>query len=264
MLRALRGVRTVPCIASLALHAGALAVGSQGIAGLRAPSAAAPPPELAIELEPEVTPVPRELPEPAAEVALPARPAAAARAPRMVPHHHDYPVAPSHDGTLHDPSVVHAPVAAERPAVSESGVSADAQPPPRFAMRAVESGAFMNGSKAATTATTLTTATATSGSSNESAEFVETSVDQPARLRAAAAAAYPELARASEIEADVPLEIVVDTAGAVVSARALAAPGYGLEAAAVTTARGYRFTPARRAGRAVRVRMRCNVSFRLR
>lgn len=253
ILRAVGGARTVPCVASVALHAGVLVVGSQGLAGRPVQRVEASSAELAIELEPEVmrepevTAVPKVLPEPLA-VPSPVRPAVAARAPSLQPHQHPYPVAASHDSTPHDPSEVHAAADVAAP----EGQSASEAPAlrPRFVLRATGA---------------LATA-ATSGASEKAgeSEYSASAVDQPARLRAAAAAAYPELARASEIEADVPLEIVVDSAGAVVSARALAAPGYGLEAAALSTARAYRFTPARRAGRAVRVRMRCSVSFRLR
>jgi outer membrane biosynthesis protein TonB len=49
-----------------------------------------------------------------------------------------------------------------------------------------------------------------------------------------------------------------------VSARALTRAGYGLDAAALQGIRGYRFSPAMRAGRPVAVRMRWIVQFRLR
>ncbi len=95
-------------------------------------------------------------------------------------------------------------------------------------------------------------------------------VDVPATLVSHRPALYPQAARMSEVEGDVPVEIVVSSEGSVVSARVLADAdgninmGYGLEAAALQAVRAYRFTPARRAGHPVRVRMRWTVQFRLR
>jgi TonB family protein len=74
---------------------------------------------------------------------------------------------------------------------------------------------------------------------------------------------YPDLARAADVEADVPLELVVDEVGAVIDAHVLRPAGLGLDAAALAAVRRYRFTPAERAGRPVRVRMRWSVEFRL-
>ena len=89
-------------------------------------------------------------------------------------------------------------------------------------------------------------------------------VSVPARLLVSAPIAYPSQARAADIEASVPLEIVVDTQGRVVDARPLFAVGYGFDAAALQAIRAYRFAPAQHLGRAVRVRMRWSVQFRLR
>jgi protein TonB len=75
---------------------------------------------------------------------------------------------------------------------------------------------------------------------------------------------YPATARAAEIEADVPLEIVVDARGAVVDARGRAHAGYGLDEAAARAVRAYRFAPAQRGGVPVAVRMRWTMQFRLR
>ncbi len=92
----------------------------------------------------------------------------------------------------------------------------------------------------------------------------ERQVTTRAKLLNAADVAYPAAARAAEIEADVPVEIVVDTRGLVADARTLARSGYGLDAAALAAIRGYRFEPAQRDGHRVAVRMRWQVSFRLR
>lgn len=104
----------------------------------------------------------------------------------------------------------------------------------------------------------------TPGSSALAEPVPEASVDIAAKLLVGAAASYPREAEAAGVEADVPLEIVVDGAGAVASARALAHVGYGLDEAAVHGVRAYRFSPARRAGRALAVRMRWVMRFQLR
>lgn len=103
-----------------------------------------------------------------------------------------------------------------------------------------------------------------SGVSELAPTFTEGEVDEPARLRSTGSVDYPEAARNALIEADIPVEIVVDARGVVVSARALSHRGHGLERASVAAAQGYRFSPARRGGLPVRVRMRSTVSFRLR
>ena len=72
------------------------------------------------------------------------------------------------------------------------------------------------------------------------------------------------MARQAEIESDFPVEIVVDSDGSVAAARAVNRVGYGLDEAALRAIREYRFSPALRAGRPVRVRMRWTVQFRLR
>jgi protein TonB len=96
------------------------------------------------------------------------------------------------------------------------------------------------------------------------ATYEEAGVNVPARVLASVPPSYPEAARAAEIEADVPLEIVVDALGEVIESRTLAHVGYGLDESAARAVRSYRFSPAIRNGRAVRVRMRWSVLFRLR
>jgi outer membrane biosynthesis protein TonB len=95
------------------------------------------------------------------------------------------------------------------------------------------------------------------------APLPESAVDVPARIASAAPPPYPESARRAELELDLPLELVVSPQGRVVSALALGHPGYGLEEAALTAVRSYLFHPARRAGRAVLVRMKWTMQFRL-
>jgi protein TonB len=74
---------------------------------------------------------------------------------------------------------------------------------------------------------------------------------------------YPPEARAQEIETDVRVEVVVDETGRVVAARSLSNAGYGLDDAALRAIRQYRFAPATKDGRPVRIRMRWTVQFRL-
>ena len=92
----------------------------------------------------------------------------------------------------------------------------------------------------------------------------EKDVNVPARLTSSSRVAYPPEARRAEIEVDVPVQIVVDASGRVLEARSLSHPGYGLDEAAAQAIRTWRFSPAQRAGRPVRVRMRWTVQFRLR
>ena len=92
----------------------------------------------------------------------------------------------------------------------------------------------------------------------------EAAVDTAAKLLAGNSPSYTPEAEAAGVEADVPLEIVVDGAGAVIAARVLSHVGYGLDEAALRGVRAYRFSPARRAGKALAVRMRWLMRFQLR
>ncbi len=93
--------------------------------------------------------------------------------------------------------------------------------------------------------------------------LTEQSVDSRARLVRGVAPAYPARARADRIEADVLLDLVVSSSGAVTDARVLHPCGHGLDEAAVAAARQFRFAPASKAGRSVPVRMRWTMEFRL-
>lgn len=88
-------------------------------------------------------------------------------------------------------------------------------------------------------------------------------VDKLARLESGPAPAYPSDARDNGVEADVPLDIVVDENGRVTDVRPTRHLGYGLDESAAQAIRGYRFSPAMRGGRPVKVRMRWTVVFRL-
>jgi protein TonB len=104
-------------------------------------------------------------------------------------------------------------------------------------------------------------ATAASGEGGDPVD--ERQVDVGARILSRAPIPYPPSARQAEIEADVPLELVVGSDGRVVEARVLVRRGYGLDEAALDAVQRYRFSPAVRAGRPVRVRMRWTIQFRL-
>jgi len=115
---------------------------------------------------------------------------------------------------------------------------------------------------------TSTAALATSGQmaplgSSEAAPVSESRVDKPARLLRGLPPAYTAAARDAGIEANLLLELVVDSRGRVQSVKALSHLGYGLDEVALEAARSSRFAPARRAGNAVAVRMRWWVQFKL-
>ncbi|HEX4351271.1 MAG TPA: energy transducer TonB [Polyangiales bacterium] len=88
-------------------------------------------------------------------------------------------------------------------------------------------------------------------------------ISVPAHLLKTARATYPDAARRAELEANVPVEIVIDERGRVTEARAIGHAGYGLDEEAARAIRNYRFAPAEREGRPVRVRMRWDVLFSL-
>ncbi|HEX2671642.1 MAG TPA: TonB family protein, partial [Polyangiaceae bacterium] len=183
-----------------------------------------------------------------AETPAPEIPAPKSAVVAHATHHHEYPVAPDHDSREHDPSLRHelpltsapnappAHLTAAAPAVVES----PARTPPRFVMtvgvspRAQLGATVENGAGDAATSAAPAQAVA------------EASVEVPAKLLAGAAPSYTREAEAAGIEADVPLEIVVDAAGAVIGARSLARVGYGLDEAALQSVRAYRFSPALR------------------
>jgi TonB family protein len=179
-------------------------------------------------------------------------------------HHHDYAVPPDHDATAHDPSLKHllslrAPIA--QPAVAAAApavVDSPAPTTPRFVMTVgASTRADVGVGAEAGTNDALTFGVPTQ-------PLAETSVDVPAKLLAGGTPSYTRDAEAAGIEADVPLEIVVDATGSVVGARALTPVGYGLDEAALQSVRGYRFSPAQRGGKAQAVRMRWLMRFQLR
>lgn len=92
----------------------------------------------------------------------------------------------------------------------------------------------------------------------------EALVDGKARLLVGIAPAYPDDARQSGIEGDVRLELIVGPSGAVESASVIGGVDSSLDEAALRAARRFRFDPATKSGRPVRVRMRFPIQFRLR
>jgi len=144
----------------------------------------------------------------------------------------------------------------------------DEAPPARFALSAgtIATNALPAAAPASTTSVLAVPGAGTPGPgvAAEPGAVREGDVDVPARLLAASPLVYPPAARRADIEIDLPLEIVVDASGRVVSARMVTRAGYGLDEAALHGIRAYRFSPAMRAGRAVAVRMRWIVQFRLR
>ncbi len=104
-----------------------------------------------------------------------------------------------------------------------------------------------------------------SGTDGGSGEiFGEDRISVPARLLSSASVPYPAAARQAEVEADVQVQLVVGVDGFVEDARVVRPCGYGLDEAALAGVRNFRFSPALRDGRPVRVRMRWPVQFRLR
>jgi periplasmic protein TonB len=241
------------------LHVSALVAGGHALSGGAEDRARAGAP---LEIEIEIAgPRLSDLPAP-----MPSEDAPTPRVGRRVNagHRHSYPVPPDHDARPHHPSVVHlgrseaeertAPLAAETSA--EEPLHFVLAPVAGIATRGVAAGDAQGSSVANSGATGP-------GESDDAATFAESAVDAKARLSSSVPVVYPEAARAAELEADVRLELVVDTEGRVISARPLAAPALGLDEAALRAVRAYRFSPARRAGRPVRVRMEWTVAFRL-
>jgi TonB family protein len=177
-------------------------------------------------------------------------------------HTHAYPVPPGHDAQPHDPSLVHLPVPGKpdysrAQALAVPLVSAASDEPPRFALapaRLIGKGSTVGPASDAALGPSR---------AGEEETLAERSVTVPARLLLKKLPTYPAQARLAELEADVPIEIVVDQRGVVVDARGTAHIGYGLDEAAEQSVRTYRFLPASKDGRPVRVRMHWTVEFRL-
>ncbi len=282
------GARSVPVIASVVLHASlaaglvATATAGHARAGTTVPSA-----ELAVDVSTVET---RDVIEPApvVPVAAPAAPLAAKDEPPPT-HTHPYPVDPSHDAHPHDPSLRHdeatppehdhdhdhdqaAPssdAAHAEPAAAAPALVATGSTLPKFDLSAgsgAPTGVRVAGSGTGSGGVSGAGAGMGSGAGAGGDEVVHaaSSVQVSARLVQSVVAAYPVHARADEVEGDVGVEIVVDREGRVVDARVTHPAGHGFDEAALVAVRAYRFSPAQREGRPVRVRMPWSVQFRLR
>jgi TonB family protein len=250
-------VRASFWLGSLGVHAVAfVAAGHGGLASSGAQRAWAD--QGVIEVIPELTQTP-DAPVPAA--AAPQSISAA-----RPTHTHSYPVPPDHDAHPHDPSLVHMPFVAPRLHPIETAaanVVVDSAPsdPPRFTM-VVANGS--TGSKANGAIDGRASMMGEVAAGSDSAPLSEEHVSTPARLAASIAPAYPSEARVQEIEADVVLAIVVARSGRVIDARVVRSAGAAFDEEALGAVRAARFLPAQHDGRAVAVRMRWSVSFRLR
>jgi TonB family protein len=76
-------------------------------------------------------------------------------------------------------------------------------------------------------------------------------------------ALYPEAARREQLEAEVPLRLLVDAGGRVAEVRVLGAAGNGFDEAAAAAAHLIRFRPGERGGRPVPVWIPWTMKFRL-
>jgi len=173
-------------------------------------------------------------------------------------HTHPYPVSADHDATPHDPSLPHLPLSGrsvDRPLAPASVTEPSSIAPARFVLTIGASSSETHGAAGSGAASDAPPAAAV---------LTEDGVDRAATLITGSAPAYTREAEVAGVEADVPLEIVVDDRGNVVSARGLRRVGYGLDEVALRGIQDYRFAPARRSGHPVAVRMRWVVRFELR
>lgn len=265
-------------VLSFALHGIAFAaVGGHGKGGALAVPASAVELDVALMEAPELAPQPQD--------PTPAKDDDHDHDHHPATHTHDYPVPPSHDETPHDATLIHAPLALPAPAVpaepathnaaaaAPEVAAAPAAPvaAPHFTMSLGAASRASGPVASSGTGVSGGTGVSSNGAADGTADgrdaahpVAETGVDEPARVAFAPEPRYPAAAEAEGMEASVPVEIVVDASGAVRSARALGHAGYGLDDAAVAGVRAYRFTPARRRGQAVSVRMKWSVEFKLR
>ncbi len=251
-----------------AIHAAALAVsaaahGAVLIATVGHPSAR---PSLLVDdpTSVDVTLDPAKEPARETEAEPPEKDVAHSAAAAPHTHTHPYPVPPSHDWTPHDPSLVHVFPHGAEPSHDDSPA-----PPPALTSESLPHFTIPASPAAPVAAAPAGNAGAGSGFTGSSGvddapPASEASVSTPARLVQGATPTYPVAARAQGIEADVPMELVVSRAGAVESARVLHHAGFGFDDAALAAIRGYRFSPAIRAGQPTRVVMRWTMQFRLR
>ena len=256
--------RAVPIAASVVVHASvaaALVAGSGGHAKAGTGAAEAFEVDLVTTPAPDAPPIPEETPPPETKTSLPSAP--------FPTHTHPYPVPADHDARPHDPSIVHHhdddhDHPASAPAQAAAAMTSDAPSAlPRF-------GLVVGGNAMSTGGHVATNGEGTGGDAAHEAApapeitYTPSSVSAAAQIAYRAAPAYPSAARSDEVEGKVGLEIVVDVAGRVTEARVLQRAGHGFDQAALDAVRRWRFTPAQKDGRAVRVRMPVTVEFQLR
>jgi TonB family protein len=236
---------------SIALHGGLAWIGMRG-ASLVSAAYALTPRELPVP-DLEVVPV-------AAAPALVSEPVAAPAPPRAVA-----PAAPSPRALRAAPVAIRE-IAKESPQAADPAVLAAPAGTPRFVMAvpvALHTGESIHPAPASAAAARGVSADEANGTAT-STPIDATLADTPARLLQGEAPSYTRAAEAAGIEAEVPLEIVVDASGRVRSARALTHVGYGLDEAAIQGISKYRFSPALRRTAAVAVRMQWRMRFQLR
>lgn len=204
--------------------------------------------------------------EPAAEVVEPpvAPKETTARAAPPRGHTHPFPVPADHDARPHDAAQphdhasghAHGEAAAPAAAAASPALTSEASSLPVFALA--------SGGGTMTPGSTRVAGDAAASPPVAAIVHPASAVSVPAKLVAAAPAAYPSGARADDVEGEVGLEIVVDADGRVIDARVVKHAGHGFDESALAAIRGYRFSPAERHGQRVRVRMPWTVQFRLR
>jgi periplasmic protein TonB len=269
--------RSTAWVTSIALHVAAVTAGGRAMSQAANGTVRD---AVSIEVEVQRAQTPATLPASAALATLVAsaeKPRSApARGARRAGHRHDDPVSDDHDARPHDASEKHlaasaprAPMDQRTPAPLEPAtvVEASSASLPRFVLAPTDGIATRGSGARAPTSAGLgehaAAASAGAGSRGRGPIWSDSDVDTPARLLSSVPVIYPEAARAAEIEADVPLELVVDDEGRVAVAKILGEHADGVGEAALRAVRAYRFSPARRAGYPVRVRMRWAVAFRL-
>ena len=206
----------------------------------------------------EVTVMAPELPTPVPEPTI-APPAG--RASTWPTHTHPYPVAADHDWTPHDPNLVHnhahmASATPDAPAQAAPALTGG-DDTPHFTI------AIGTDDDAHGAVSSAGTAPSHNPGPESREPLTPEAVDGQARLVLGLAPSYPDGARAEGVEGDVQLELVVGLSGAVESARVVRGIGHGLDESALRAVRQFRFAPATKAGRPVRVRMAWSVQFRL-
>ncbi len=250
-------------IAALALL-GSVAVHASVLVGMpSAPrSSPSPPASAALAEEVEVSALGLEAPLPESLAAIPAPMGARASndvAPaRSAPASRSAHEAPSPTTTPDEP-VFSEPVATNLAESQPASPTASESPAPlHFVMTVAPTTSPPPGGTSAAHGSEVP-----AGGAQGDAVYGEDGVDARPRLLAWQAPRYPGPAASAGVEVDVPVDVVIDTEGSVIEVRLPKHFGYGLDEAATAAARSYHFSRGLKAGRPVRVRMRCTVMFRL-